>query len=60
MNPAKGFRFFHSRIIDADNRPMLYVVTKVARGAVYYRPVDGGSPDCCDLQDFDRYCKEAA
>ncbi len=55
MVPIKGLRFLHSRVLDTNNQPMAYVVTKIAHGAVYYRPVDGGSPDCCDVQDFDRY-----
>jgi hypothetical protein len=60
MSPTKGLRFHHARALDENNQPMVYVVTKIARGTVYYRPVDGGSPDCCDEQDFNRYCRSAA
>jgi len=41
--PKVGLRFAHRRIIEADSRaPMLFVVSAVRRGVVYYRPVDGG------------------
>lgn len=41
MTPFKGLRFRHSRVVNWDDHktPALYEVTKVARGAVYYRPV---------------------
>jgi hypothetical protein len=45
----RGLRFEHARFIDpntppADNVPQVYVVTRVAKGIVYYRPAAGGSP----------------
>lgn len=54
---VKGFRFHHSRVIEADGSPMLYEVTKIARGTVYYRPVDGGGSECCPVEDFARIVK---
>ena len=60
MTPKKGVRFFHARIIDEDGSPMLFVVTKIARGTIYYRPVSGGSPDCCPVEDFPRWCQRLA
>ncbi len=41
--PYKGLRFLHSKWLDAarmpEKHPQLMEVTKVASGAVYYRPV---------------------
>lgn len=56
MRPIKGLRFLHPRVLDERNEPMEYVVTKIARGTIYYRPVSGGAPQCCDVEQFDRHC----
>lgn len=60
MTPTKGLRFIHSRVLDAANRPQQFEVTRVARGTVYYRAVEGaelvGAPQCCDVEDFPRWC----
>lgn len=63
MTPTKGLRFYHSRVLGADNAPQLYEVSRIARGTVYYRPVSNeglGKPDCCPINQFDRWCKETA
>jgi hypothetical protein len=60
MKPAKGLRFYHSRVLDEQNAPQMYVVTKIARDTVYYRPITGGSPDCCPIEQFPRWCLRAA
>jgi hypothetical protein len=71
MTPTKGFRFYHTRVLDIQKfdgkSPQLFEVTKIARGIVYYRAVydlDGretkGAPACCPCEDFRRYVKEAA
>lgn len=57
--PAKGFRFYHSRVLDERNEPQLYEVSRLARGVVYYQPVyaEGlGKPDCCPADEFPRWC----
>lgn len=58
MVPVKGLKFFHARVLDEKYQPMQYVVTRIARGTVYYRPVDGGGPECCDVDYFPRVVKE--
>ena len=71
MTPHKGFRFYHSRVLDTQKfdgkSPQLYQVTKIAAGTVYYRPVIDygtretlGSPDCCPVEQFPRWCLRAA
>jgi hypothetical protein len=52
----RGLQFQHARVIDPDTRePLLYVVTRVASGVVYYRPVTGGGAQCSTLLDFPRW-----
>lgn len=60
MTPTKGFRFLHSRVIDERDEPVAYVVTKIARDTVYYRPERGGAPQCCPIEQFTRWCLRAA
>lgn len=69
MNPTKGFRFLHSRVIDPDlegKQPQLFEVTKVASGMAFYRPVyrgrkEGaewlGSLQYCPISEFSKWCK---
>lgn len=57
MIPVRGLEFDHARVIDTDKRPMRFVVTRIARGMVYYRPVSGGSPQCCPVEEFPRWVK---
>lgn len=69
--PTKGFRFYHSRVLDTikfdGKSPQLFVVTKVACGRVYYRPVydygdhEGfGAPGVCNVSDFGKWCLRGA
>lgn len=52
LQPTRGHEFVHARVMDAERRPMRYRVTRVARGVVYYRPVDGGGCECSPIEDF--------
>lgn len=53
--PHVGEHFLHRRVIESDSRrPMEYVVTKVARGTVYYRPLAGGRSECTEVSSFYR------
>ena len=56
----RGMKFLHKRVIDATTkRPMLYEVTRLANGGVYYRPVDGGKSEYCEIETFEpRVVKE--
>lgn len=71
MKLIKGFRFYHSRVLDSakfdGKSPQLFEVTKISLGTVYYRPVYDmgeretlGSPGCCEVENFPRYCLRAA
>lgn len=54
--PKVGFRFFHKRVLNPDLKtPMEFVVTRIAKGIIYYRPVNGGGSQNCKIEDFDRY-----
>jgi len=58
MLPKIGLIFTHAFWLDADNRHLRMRVTKIAKGVVYYRPVDGGNSSYCDIQSFSRYALE--
>lgn len=58
MTPFKSLVFRHSRLIDEEKKPMLCIVTKIARGTVYYRPVSGGGVDCCPVEEFSKWVSE--
>lgn len=54
--PKVGFRFFHKRVLNPDLKtPMEFVITRIVKGIVYYRPVNGGGSQSCKIEDFDRY-----
>lgn len=61
MTPKRGFRFLHARVFDpATGQPRTYVVTRLARRAVYYRPVYEhglGVPEVCDVAAFPKLVK---
>lgn len=38
-----GTTFEHKSFINADRTPMVFRVTAVRQGVIYYKPVDGGS-----------------
>lgn len=58
----RGLRFLHARVFDPQTgQPRTYVVTRVARRAVYYRPVYAhglGVPEVCDVAAFPQLVKE--
>jgi hypothetical protein len=46
VQPKRGMTFLHARAVDPDTRqPMLYRITYVRDGYVYYRPVDSKEAD---------------
>jgi hypothetical protein len=51
----RGDRFIHKHWLDENNKPLECVVTRVARGTVYWRPVGGGSPMCFSLESSEKY-----
>ena len=59
MTPPKGFRFYHAKWLSENGKPLLCVVSRVAQGAVYMRPVypDGitGKPSWCAVDKFADY-----
>jgi len=67
--PIKGMRFLHSRVLSTlafdGKTPQTYVVTKIAMGCVFYRPVydygtreELGKSEYCDLFKFEKVCLE--
>ena len=65
MMPKLGMKFKHSRFLDCDKQPVLYQVTRIAQGLVYYRHIIDygtrtalGTPACCYLEDFGKRCLE--
>jgi hypothetical protein len=62
--PTVGLKFLHARFITATREPQPHVVTRIARGTVYYRAVDSdgslGSPYCCPVEKFAQYVKAAS
>lgn len=61
--PTKGMRFLHAFFITETREPMPHVVTRIARGTVYYRAEypDGslGGAYCCPIEKFGKYVKAA-
>jgi hypothetical protein len=59
MKPKVGLKFLHARVLDEQNRPMAFVVTRIANGSVYYRPADGGGGgQTCGVGEFPRWVKK--
>lgn len=61
--PTKGARFLHRFRTDGFNQPLVFEVTEVALGMVYYKGIYNGKLQrrgsmCCPVEAFDRYCKE--
>jgi len=63
--PTIGLQFFHRRWLDPTkmpaHEPMLFRVTRMAQGQVYYRAVDErgqlvGNPERTDVEKFDKVC----
>lgn len=64
MTPAKGLRFYHARVLDGENRPQMFQVTRIAKGEVSYRPVYGtermeylGCRQYCPVEEFPKWVK---
>jgi len=51
----RGVRFVHASWRDAANQPLLCVVTRLAKGVVYWRPEGGGKPMYFPVEDAGRY-----
>lgn len=45
--PIVGLLFTRAHWTREDGRPLVCRVTAVRRGAIYYRPTDGGRSECC-------------
>lgn len=63
--PKIGMQFLHARVINPDDRtPMLFRVTAIRHGSVYYRPVDldgfgtKGGTQYCPVEEFGRWVKQ--
>ncbi len=50
-----GLHFLHRRVIE-HGLPMEYVVTRIARGIIYYRPASGGGAECTEVENFHKVC----
>jgi hypothetical protein len=55
--PTVGMEFTHRRVLDANNKPMRYRVTRIAQGVVYYAPTEGGKSEKTGVDEFDRVVK---
>lgn len=57
LGVAKGYVFDHSKWLDAKtSKPLRCIVTKVANGCIYYRPLEGGgAPMHCAREYFIDY-----
>lgn len=58
MELKRGTRFLHTKFITEDKKPLECVVTRIARGIVYWRAVEGGSSYCFSLEEAPKYVKE--
>lgn len=57
MQPKAGLVFRHRRVLDENNKPAAYVVTRVAIGTVWYKqPRERKATECCGVDEFDRVC----
>ncbi len=55
VSPSRGQKFLHSRVIDPVTKsPAVYEVTKIAKGEIYYRPIDGGKTERTGLASFSK------
>jgi hypothetical protein len=59
MTPTIGLIFAHRRIFNEDvTIPVLYQVTQISDGIVFYRPLDTGNTECVEVKKFNRVAKE--
>lgn len=57
--PKVGARFLHRRVLGADNKPALYIVTAIRRGVVYYKqPDETKARECVPLGEWPKVCAE--
>jgi hypothetical protein len=55
MSPTIGLKFQHRRVLDAANRPAIYVVTAIRKGVIYYKqPQEQKAKECCELDYWPR------
>lgn len=59
MKPVVGMFFPHRRVIEEDKTPMVYKVTRIAQGWVYYRPATGGHSEKTPVEDFHKVVANA-
>ena len=54
----RGQWFFHTKWLDRDGvSPLRCVITRVAKGMVYYRPAGGGESMRCELAHLDDFLR---
>jgi hypothetical protein len=59
LTPTVGLIFAHRRIFNEDvTIPVLYQVTQILDGVVFYRPLETGNTDCVEVTKFNRVAKE--
>jgi hypothetical protein len=58
MKPTIGLIFAHRRIINEDKTPMLYQVTRISEGVIFFRPLDKGHSECIEIERFDKIAME--
>lgn len=53
MAPQVGQVFQHRRVLDEKNQPATYVVTRIAKGVVWYKqPDERKAKECCAVEDW--------
>jgi len=52
-----GDTFTHRHWLDVHNRPLKCRITKIAKGTVYYRPINGGKAMYCDMTELAKYIR---
>lgn len=57
IEPKVGMKFAHARVLNSDKSPMTYEVTRIVKGAVFYKPIDGGHSEYTDIGKFHKIVK---
>lgn len=57
MEPKLGLVFEHTRWLEEDRTPARFRVTRIAKGTVYYRDMDGAFLTHCPVEDFGKYAR---
>lgn len=48
-----GMKFLHKRVLDENNQPAVYVVTKIQGGIIYYKqPAEKKAKQCSYMDEF--------